>query len=218
LIMLALFHYMFAQQWNAIDWIIVIVLVGGELLAGVFKWLFPSAEGFLLDGLVWLAFAGYNLGISYLRFQAGGQPSPVGVFFCVYMLYGAINRFKYYGQIRKVFAQRPTSEQIAWFDDLVYEIKNADPSNDDQVLDLPTGPHWKAKLLGTTVFFIGMKNSTVLILGPDDFGIVLDRSEYETDSHKAFLHIHDHAFPPFEISTATWENYQKWSKALKSHE
>jgi hypothetical protein len=218
LIMLALFYFAFPQQWNVLTWIIVVVLIGGELLVGLFKWLFPSAEGFLLDGLVLLVFAGYNLGMSYLRFQKGIEVSPVAIFFGVYMLYGAINRFKSYGQLRKLFANRPTTQHLAWFDDLVYEIKTADPGNDDQVLDLPTGPHWKAKLLGTTVFFVALKDLTIWILGPDDFAIVLDRQEYATDTHKAILNIHKRTYPAFEISNATWENYQKWRHDQKSGE
>ena len=147
------------------------VLALGELLVGLFKWLRPSAEGLIFDGLVLLVFAALNLGIEYMRFQRFGRPEPVFVFLGLFMLFGAINRFRYYGQLRKLFAERPAPEHIAWFDDLVREIQVADPLSDDQLLDLPTSPHWKAKLLGSTVFLVTANGQTALVLGPDDFAL-----------------------------------------------
>jgi hypothetical protein len=216
LVMLGLLYYAAPRPWDPITWAIVIVLVGSELFVGLFKWFFPSAEGFLLDGLVLLLFVTYNLGMASLRFQKNAPINPVAIFISVYMLYGAINRFKSYREIRKLFADRPTREHLAWFDELVHEIRTADPNLDQQVLDLPVAPHWKAKLLGTTVFFVALKNNTVWIVGPEDFEIVLEKQEYTTDFRLAFLRLFNRSTPAFEISNATWENYQKWRTALKS--
>ena len=60
----------------------VLVFAGlavGELLVGLFKWMVPSAEGLILDGIVLLVFAAFNLLIAYQRFQCrGGSPRKAG--------------------------------------------------------------------------------------------------------------------------------------------
>src|SRR5438067_1146172 len=86
----------------------------GELLVGLFKWAFPSAECLILDGLVLLVFAALNFGREFLIFRAGGQISNTGVFFGLLMLYLAVGRFKTYATLRKLFADRPSPEHIAW--------------------------------------------------------------------------------------------------------
>ncbi len=211
--MIMLIFAYFTWPQNVQTWVILSILVGGELLVGLFKWLAPSAEGFLLDGLVLLLFVAYNLWWLYLQFQRAGQINPVIAFVVAYTLFGAFGRFKAYGQIRKLFAQRPSAEHMAWFDELTHEIRTADPQADELALDLPTGPHWKAKLLGTTVFFIALRGTAVWIVGPDDFEILREKTDRGTGLRKAFLQIYNHAFPEFEIGDATWGNYQKWRTA-----
>lgn len=189
------------------------ILIVGELLVGLFKWLVPSAEGVLLDGLVLLAFAAFNFLLEFLRFQAGQGLNPVIIFLGLFMLMGAIGRFKVYGQLRRLFAERPSAEHIAWFDDLVEEIRNADPQTDELTLDLPTRPHWKAKLLGRTVFFVSKRDQTVWIAGPNDFELQREKEDHGTGRRRAWLQIHGQPYPEFEIADASWSNYQKWRAA-----
>ena len=212
LVMLAIIRFAAAgpQQWNLFTWIVVCVLVGSELMVGLFKWVWPSAEGFLLDSMVLLLFVTYNLGMSFLRFQLNLPLNPLSLLFSAYMLYGAYTRFKAYRQIRRLFADRPTSAHLAWFDELVREIRTSDPHNDELALDIPTVPHWKAKLLGNTAFFIALRGTAVLILGPDEFEITLCKRDEETGSQRALLYVHDLVYPEFDIGDVTWENYRKW--------
>jgi hypothetical protein len=179
-----------------------------ELFVGLFKWVFPSAEGFLLDALLLLVFVAFNLGIQALIFAGGRPPDPVWIGIGLLMLFGAIRRLKLYWQIRRAFAERPTAEQMAWFDDLAYEIRTADPYQDELALDLPTKPHWKAKLLGTTAFFIAARGTAVQILGPYEFDIA-------PEFVRAILRIKDHVFPEFELGTVSYENYKQWRSALE---
>ncbi len=196
---------------------IILILYGslaaGELLVGLFKWLAPSAEGVLLDGVVLLVFAVFNLGGQFLRLQANLPLNPVFVFLGLFMVFGAVGRFKAYGQLRQLFADRPSPEHIAWFDDLVREILSSDPESDELALDLPTAPHWKAKLLGTTVFFVAARGHAVWIAGPDDFELLREKLDHGTGRRKALLRVHDVPQPEFEITDACWGNYQKWRSA-----
>jgi hypothetical protein len=210
LVMLGLAYFIHTQG-GAPPFLVILyfALAAGEMLVGLFKWLVPSAEGLILDGLVLLTFAVFNLGMAYLQLQNGGGVSPVGVFFGLFMLMGAINRFKYYGQLRKLFADRPAPEHVAWFDDLVLEIKAADPHTDPLAIDLPTRPHWKAKLLGSIAFFVSNAGA-VWLIGPDDFALKREKADHGTGYRKAILSIGSERFPEFEIDDASWANYQKW--------
>jgi hypothetical protein len=184
-----------------------------ELAAGLFKAVAPSAEGVLLDAFILLLFALFNVGMQGLRFLAGAQPSPVIAFFGLYLLWSAVGRFRAYGHLRRLFADRPTADQIAWFNDLVHEIRTADPETDDQALDLPTRPAWKAKLLGTTAFVVAPKGDAAVVAGPDDFALAVDRVHPKTGAVRVALRIYDEAYPAFVIDPASWANYQKWAAA-----
>jgi hypothetical protein len=191
------------------------VLAVGELCVGVFKWLVPTAEGLILDALVLFTFAALNGWIAYNQAQRpGGQPSPVTIFFGLFMLYSAVNKLKAYGQLRRLFAERPDPEHIAWFDDLVREIQTADPISDRLVLDLPTKPHWKAKLLGTTAFFVTATGNTVWIAGAEEFVLRREKADRGTGYRKALLSIHGQGFPEFDLDDSSWDNYAKWAAAL----
>jgi hypothetical protein len=215
LVLLYFGHLVLPQKLDLM-WILMGVLIGCELLAGLYKWFLPSAEGFLLDSLVLLLFVFFNLGMAFLGFQAGLPINPVGIIFGFFMLFAAINKFKYYQQISKLFAERPTSDHIAWFDELIHEIRSADPQTDQLVLDLPTSPHWKAKLLGTTAFFVALRRDDVLVVGPWEFELLREKKDRGADTRRALLRIHDRNFSEFDIDSVTWDNYQKWRAALPS--
>ncbi|MFM8274919.1 MAG: hypothetical protein ACKODX_21665 [Gemmata sp.] len=186
-------------------------LAGGELFVGLVKWVIPSAEGLILDGLVLLAFAALNLGREYLRFQNGAPPMTTGLFLGGIMLFFAVGRFRAYAGLRKLFAERPSSEHIAWFDDLVRDILTSDPHADPLALDLPTTPHWRAKLIGSTVFFVANNGNSVWVAGPDDFSLQRSRHDPGTGARKALLRIQGEAYPEFLLSDASWANYTRWT-------
>jgi hypothetical protein len=190
------------------------LLAAAELLIGLYKWLIPSAEGVLLDGFVLLLFAGWNLGgLAWAVAQGqqirGGMP----LFFGVLFAWWAVGRFKNYVQLRRLFADRPTREQIAWFDDLVAEIRRSDPEADPTALDLPTRPHWKAKLLGSTAFVVAAKGDGAVVAGPWDIHLAPARPG--RGGPRVALHLYGQAFPPFEIDGASLDNFQSWAATAR---
>ena len=197
------------------DWMLILyaALALAELGAGLLKWAFPSAEGVLIDALILLLFAVFNLGIAGLQVQQGRNPSLIAVFLSLFLLSGAVSRFRSYSGLRRLFAERPSRDQIAWFDELVYEIRTADPETDDQALDLPTKPHWKAKLLGSTAFFVARRGDAVVVAGPFDFDLTPDGRDRRTGLTRVLLHIHGQTYPEFGIDDASWDNYRKWLAA-----
>jgi hypothetical protein len=215
LIMLGLAYYTFRPNAGWFGDLVFFLYVGlalAEFAVGLFKVLHPSAEGVLLDAFVLLLFAGWNIGWQAL-IMALNVPrfgGPVILFLGLYMLFGAFGRFKAYGQLRRLFAERPSPEHIAWFDDLVHEIQTSDPHTDQLALDLPTRPHWKAKLLGGTAFFVATGGNTVWIAGPDEFVLKREKSDHGTGRRKAILRIQGAPYPEFDLEDVSWANYTKW--------
>ncbi|MBP3958177.1 hypothetical protein J8F10_23255 [Gemmata sp. G18] len=205
---LAYFSHTAGAFWLAI--LLYSLLAAGELLVGLIKWAAPSAEGVLLDAIVLLLFAGWNLGWEGLIAVGGGRPNPAFIFFGLYMLFGAFNRFKAYTNLRRLFAERPAPEHIAWFDELVHDILTSDPHADPLALDLPTTPHWRVKLLGSTAFFVANNGSAVWVAGPDDFTLVREKSDRGGGRRKALLRIYGEAYPEFTLDDASWSNYARW--------
>jgi hypothetical protein len=213
LVMLGLAYYTFQPNGVGIAAIVFMLYVGlalAEFAVGLFKVLAPSAEGILLDALILLLFAGWNLGWQALAFMLLPRPNIVIVIFGLYMLMGAFARFKNYLQLRKMFAERPAREHIVWFDDLVHEVQISDPLTDPSALDLPTQPHWKAKLLGGTAFFVSANGNAVWVVGPEEFTLKREKTDRGKGYRKALLSIHGEGYPEFEIDDVSWENYAKW--------
>jgi len=197
-------------QLNQLD--IVTLLYGGlavaELLVGIFKWFAPSAEGVLFDAIILVLFVCVML-VRVMAF-GGGQPNVFTIVIGGYLGFIAISKFKNYIDLRKLFADRPSREQIAWFDELIHEIRAATPETDDLAIDLPTKPHWKAKLFGSTAFFVAVNGKAVWVTGPGEFDLARERKEHGTGKRRALLTIHGQHYPEFPISDASWANYQKW--------
>lgn len=214
MIALAAFVATTAPQAGAVTVYIFGLLALAELLIGLYKWFAPSAEGVLLDALVLLAFGGWNLARNALLVQAGGQVQGFSVFIGLFLVWGAVGRFRAYGQLRKLFADRPTRDQIAWFDDLVAEIRRSDPESDPSALDLPTRPHWKGKLLGTTAFLVARKGDSAVVAGPWDIDIV-PQNKSGRRGVRSVLRLYGQEFPAFEIDDASLDNYESWAASAR---
>ena len=111
-------------------------------LVGLFKWFFPSAEGHparwdrapRLRGL-----QSRDSKSSTFRPDDRLQPRchPVRP---AHPVSGAISRFKFYGQLRRLFADRPSAEH--WRGSTTWCARSRPPTrrSDDLALDLPTQP------------------------------------------------------------------------------
>ena len=196
---------------------VYLALGAAELAIGVWKKLWPTLEAVLADGLILAAFGVFVLGRQFLAWQGIVlfPVNPISIFLGIYWIFSSVRTFKAYGALRQAFPERPSADVVAWFDDLIYEIRHADPATDELALDLPTKPHWKAKLLGTTAFFVAKRGNEVLVVGPYDFGLTPD-DRSEGHSHvRVHLLMHDRVSKSFEIDDASWANYRKW---MASHQ
>jgi len=211
-IMLAVWHFLLPDKMK-FDWfgIVYLVLAVAEFGIGLLNRFAPSAEGVLLDGLVLIAFGGWNMlreGLVFMQFLPG-QPSMIFLFFGGYWIYQGFQHCRNYSILRRLFAERPTREQIRWYDGLLKEVRFADPKEDSQALALPTRPPISGKLLGDIAFFAIVAGDPI-ITTRDQVMISMIDSDERGARPEAVLAIEGHMFEPFPISNANWENYRRW--------
>jgi len=212
-IMLAVWYFLLPERMK-FDWfgIVYLLLASAEFGTGLLNRFAPSAEGVLLDGLVLIAFGAWNMLREALVWQGilPGAVSPVFLFFGGYWIYQGFQHCKNYGILRKLFAERPTREQIRWYDGLLKEVRFADPKEDAQALALPTRPPVTAKLLGDIAFFAIVAGEPI-ITTREEVTIAMIDSDEKNSRPEAILAIGEGiVFQPFPISRANWENYLRW--------
>lgn len=182
-----------------------------ELAVGVWKRVRPSAECVLLDGLLELSFGGAVLVRQYMAWQGmiAWPVSPMSLLIGAWSLVNAYQAFNNYRHLRRMFAERPTADHLAYVDDLVAEIRGADPEADPRALDLPTYPHLKAKLLGDLAVFVHGRTGAVTAAARDE--VEIDREERGGGRlPTAYLRIDGEDYPEFGLSAANWRNYARW--------
>ncbi|QEL18960.1 hypothetical protein [Limnoglobus roseus] len=190
-----------------------LVIGGGELLVGLWKRLRPSPECVLLDGLLQAAFVGSVVIREFLRMQGKGNfnPDPISVVIVLWFSYDAFNTFSYYFALRKLFVERPSAEHLAYVDDLTDEIATGDPHTDPAVIEIPTKPRLKAKLLGDVAFFYDYRSKELFLCARDE--MLITRQVRGSDDQQGVLTILHQQFPPFPLDSASWNNYANWKTA-----
>lgn len=187
-------------------------LAGLEFTVALWNRVNPSAEGILLDGVVLLAFGAATLARHLLIMQGvivGPAPSVVFTLLAVYWMYSGFSTARSYFYIRRAFSHRPSAEHLRWFNDLLREIKAADPEADPTSLDLPTKPPLRAKLLGDTALFLAPGEDDPLILARED--VVIERlPPAEGDATpRGRLYLGEEV-GVFKLDPANWRNYSAW--------
>ena len=196
--------------------LIYLGLAALEFTAALWNKFTPSAEGILFDGIVLIVFGGSNLVRQYLIWS-GQLPGPRGgshmiwVLFGLWMLFQGWGHIRSYFQVRRAFgALRPTREHLRWYNDLIREVRQADPSADPTALDLPTKPPLRGKLLGDTAVFL-QPNGEVLIASRRR--VEIEPVAGKGDQPVAELTIEGDDFGRFPLDPDNWRNYAAWKGA-----
>jgi hypothetical protein len=206
--MFVIWWFLFDGNFNKPLSILYFGLACLEFGAGIVNKLFPSAEGVLVDGLVLFGFGGVNLARAFLIFQQAGRTDWFSVVFGAYWMFAGFGHVRSYMALRRAFARRPSAQHLRWFDELLREIRTADPENDPTALDLPTRPPVRGKLLGDTAFFLPSRGDDVLIASREDVEIIR-----EADRGKGpvgYLIVEGIDFGGFPLDRENWKNYAEW--------
>ncbi len=217
-IMLAIWYFALPEKLQ-FDWfgLVYLALACLEFGSGLLNRLVPSAEGVLLAALVLMCFGGWTVAREVLIWQKiivfpGGRlfPPLLMVLLGALWLFQGFRQAQGYLKLRRQFAERPTGAQIRWFNDLLREIKYADPKTDPQAVFFDTQPALTGKLLGDTAFFVEGRDETIIVARRD---VLLEREELGGDRPaRGYLSIRGAEFPPFPLGIKTWENYVQWKR------
>ena len=181
-----------------------------EFTVGLLNLAKPTLEGILFDGVVLVVF-GVQSAVRNLLLV--GAPSP-WLLLSAYWVYSGVQRCRNYFQIRRAFPVRPTAANLRWFNDLIRDVRKADPANDPTALDLPSKPPLRAKLLGDTAFLVASGTDDLIILAADELALIA--SGFEGDAMRVtrgFLVLEGVSREPFPIDGDNWGNYTDWRKA-----
>ena len=178
-----------------------------EFTVGLLNLAKPSLEGILFDGVVLVVF-GVQSGARQLLLGA----ASVFTLLAVYWIYSGFQRCRNYFQIRRVFPVRPTAANLKWFNDMIRDVRQADPANDPTALDLASKPPLRAKLIGDSAFLVASGNDDLIILASDELALIPTTADGE-GVRTAFLLLEGVSREPFPVDGDNWRNYTDWRKA-----
>jgi hypothetical protein len=76
----------------------------------------------------------------------------------------------HYNRVRDAFREPPSESQLAWFDEVIDEIRNAKADETDDMIQFTTGFTWKGKRLGDVLIVVDQLDSENLVVDPGDTG------------------------------------------------
>jgi hypothetical protein len=190
-----------------------LALAVSEIVVGLWKKFAPSPFTFLLDAALLLGFAAVNGWFAYLRYQRG-IVDPISLGLMAYMLLLAYQQFQAWVQINRALLYRPSREQLAKFDEIVRDVRKADPEADSSALDLRTRPGWRALLLGDIAFFVASTGDVVVAHKAEVDLEIESEEEEETngpgETRPAILWLPGGQFGPFPLDPRNAANFVAW--------
>ena len=212
-IMLAIWYFAIPDREKfRVFGLIYLGLSALEFTAALWNKFRPSAEGVLIDGVVLLAFGAATLLRQYLIWQGQmpGRVFSILVLFGAYWMYSGYGHIRNYAHIRRAFAQRPTAEHLRWFNELLRDVRQADPAEDSTALDLPTSPPVRGKLLGDTAVFLQPGSDNAIIAARDDVEIERELARSPDRDPTGYLVIEGADYGGFPLDPVNWKNYAAW--------
>ena len=204
--MLAIWYFLLPKgEQLGLFGLLYLALAALEFTAGIFNRFFPAPEGILIEGLVTMAFGLSTVARQIIAGQFSGY-----LLLAAFWLYHGFGQMRSYFQIRSEFPERPTSAHLRWFEDLLHDVRNANPDDDPTALDLPTKPAYRAKLLGDSAFFLASGKDDLLILAREDVEIERDAPKDADRPIMGYLVLLDTDFGSFKLDPENWRNYAQW--------
>jgi len=214
--MLAFWYFLIPEQGPfskfTVFGLIYLGLAGLEFTSALWNKLAPAAEGVLLDGFVLLIFGGSTVVRIYLLWQANGKMGDNWLFlgFGAFMLFRGVGTIRSYFQLRRAFSFRPTRDHIRWFEELLRDVRQANPELDPDALDIPTEPPVRGKLLGDMAVFLVAAKSTPLIVDREEVEIQRRPPKDPDRPARGSLFIGPDDFGDFPLDLDNWRNYERW--------
>jgi len=181
-----------------------------ELLIGLRNRYYPSATGVILDGLMLIILGVWNLSWQAIAVAQGAQPFWFNGFFGILVIVMGVRRTLRYPRVKKAFDDPPTEEQMAWFDEIIKEIKEADVAADADAVEFKSGFLWKGKRYGENVIFADKLDMETLIVDRRDIDWT-DRGKALFGNHRNVrLRIGERSFPIADFAPDILARLEAW--------
>jgi hypothetical protein len=181
-----------------------------ELLIGMRNRFHPSAFGVVLDGIMLLLWAVFNLSMQVVIVNLGGDLHWFSTLIGVLIINVGLKRILRYRRAREAFVEPPTPEQLQWFDELIAEIQEADAAATPDLVVFKAGFPWKGKRLGDTVIFVDKLDTENLIVDRRDIDIEDKGKAIFSNSRLVKLRIGQRRFGVAEFTPAMLALLELW--------
>jgi hypothetical protein len=131
-----------------------LILGSIQLIVGLRNRFKPSAAGVILDGCLLILIGAWMTAVQLIAMNQGLRSSWIALAVGPAFIVISIQRFYKYGHAREAFREPPTEEQIAWFDEVIAEIKAAKVAETLDMVEFRAGFLWKGRKLGDVLIFV----------------------------------------------------------------
>jgi hypothetical protein len=205
---LALLSGSLGLQVNLLN--LMLILIGLLLLGvGIWNWVSPTAEGIIVDGIVLLIVALWNIGITLMEIAAGIPPTHWAII-GVLQIFWSIRRFLDYPKYREALRHKPHPEDLKAMDALISKIYKSKETEAGAVHFKAKGRVWKGLLARDAVIFLdGLKQETAMVARRDEFSVETQGKVLIGSSLKANFRIGDRNLSG-TISPESLQKIEQW--------
>lgn len=191
--------------------LVMAFLAVAEIGIGIWKKVAPSVECVLLDAITNALFGLSVLVRQALTFQKilPGEVHPFSLFIGCWALYDAYRCFNNFLALRRIFVERPTAAQMRYVKEMVRDIRDANPADDETALDLASDPPVQAQLAGEYAFVLDGDSGDAVVIDRDDLTLVREPGK-NPGQYYGHLTLARQRFQPFPLDESNWRNYCRW--------
>jgi hypothetical protein len=194
-----------------------IILIGiGLLLIAEAIWnvVAPSAIGILVDAVVLLIVALWNIGITVLELAAGALTDARWGIIGVVQIGIAIYRFTTFPRFQAALQEKPDAEDVRHLDELVKTILKAKAKEEDNLIgfqqkDPFKAMAWRAQLADNAAIFVAKQGHDVILAHKEAVEIEVTGKVFLGKTLKAKLRIKDRTMNG-TISPESYAKYEHW--------
>lgn len=196
----------------------VLVLFGLGLLAeGLWNLLLPTAEGILVDGILLLICALWNLFITILSVAAHDPPSVFWAVLGGFQIAWAVSRFVSYGRFRNALAEKPDAETLERLEDIVKDIKQTKSVDDNEIVGFRSRSalkqqDWKGRLGDDAAIFVDKLGYDILVAYKEDVTITVKGKTLLASTLNASIKVGKQRMEA-TISPESFARYTDWKQA-----
>ncbi|MGL4420214.1 MAG: hypothetical protein ACRCZF_06090, partial [Gemmataceae bacterium] len=113
-------------------------------------------------------------------------------------------------QLRSMLGTLPSQSQLRLVDELLSEIRENDPSSDATLIELPSRPPTKAKLLGDLAIVVADGSEEIVVLTRNDFGLDMLPGDTPDRSREPRVRIDGLRMEGSRLDPVSLQNLQRW--------